>query len=242
MRTRVSVTVPPPTRCHVSPAHRSPRRGWPGLWPLLVLALLAAVGCRAEHGTVGAPEHFSPVVVDSPVGPLRLQLWVWPKGKVFRHADSLMIHYRMFNAGPRDHAYRDAAEFYHFRVIGPDGTRRYPRVVSATDGVAGAQRILLYPGEAGEMHTINLACMPYHAYTFEPLYRPSDPGRCEAAFAFTEAGTYRIIGQRVPPTAWIPAETLATLGIRRARGEDTLASHADTLAIEYQPRSWWQLW
>jgi hypothetical protein len=121
------------------------------------MGLFATAGCNGDVGTVGAPEHFSPMVVDSSVGPLRLQLWVWPKDVVFRRSDSIMINYRIVNPGPGDHAYRDAAEYYYFRVIGPDSRRLYPNVVSATAGIGGAQRILLYPGEAGETRTINLA-------------------------------------------------------------------------------------
>lgn len=208
---------------------------------LTLLGLLTTAACYEDIGTVGAPEHFGPIVVDSPRGPLGIQLWVWPKALVFRRPDSILINYRMYNPGPGDHAYRDAAEYYYFRVVGPDGERLSPKVVSATDGMGPSQRILLYPGEAGEMHTINLACMPYHAYSFEPLFRPSERNGCEAAFEFNEAGTYLVIGQRIPPPAFEPDDDWATPEVRRARGEDTLPSRADTLEIRFQPhRRWWR--
>ena len=209
---------------------------------LAFIGLFATAGCNGDVGTVGAPEHFSRMVVDSPAGPLRLQLRVWPKDMVFRRSDSIMINYRIVNPGPGDHAYRDAAEYYYFRVIGPDGRRLYPKVVSATEGSGGAQRILLYPGEAGVTHTINLACMPYHAYSFEPLFRPPDPYGCEASFEFRVAGTYRVIGQRVPPPAFPPEYDSFTPEMRRAKGEDTLPSRADTLEITFQPRRRWRPW
>ncbi|HEX8453981.1 MAG TPA: hypothetical protein VF647_17985 [Longimicrobium sp.] len=228
--------------------HRSPdpvRRTPPvfavRLRQLLFIGVLAAAGCSDDDGSVGAPEHFSPMVVDSPVGPLRLQLSIWPKNVVFRRPNLIMIHYRMVNPGPGDHAYRDAAEYYHFRVVRPNGQRLYPRVVSATEGMGEAQRILLYPGEAGETHTINLACMPYHAYSFEPLFRAPDRYGCEASFQFREAGVYQVIGQRVPPPAFGPEDDW-TPEARRAKGEDTLPSRADTLEINFQPSSRWWPW
>jgi hypothetical protein len=70
---------------------------------LLLIGVLAAAACSDDDGTVGAPEHFSPMVVDSPVGPLRLQLSVWPKNVVFRRPNRIMINYRMVNPGPGDH-------------------------------------------------------------------------------------------------------------------------------------------
>lgn len=226
----------------IAPAALDSRHGVAASSRLLLVALLATGACTTDSGTVGAPEHFSRVVSSAPVGPLRLQLWVWPKNTVFHRADSIVIHYGMFNPGPGDHAYRDAAGFYHFRVIDPHGRRLFPRVVSATDGAAGAQRILLYPGEAGEMHTINLACMPYHPYTFEPLYRSPGPYGCPAAFELREPGTHLVIGQRVPSPAFTAEDTWASPRDRRAQGEDTLPSHADTLAIEYRPHPWWRVW
>src|SRR5688572_13246872 len=121
---------------------------------LLLVALGAALGCAGDPGSVGAPEHFGPVV-QTPTGPLQLQMWIWPRDHVFRDPDSVVIHYHVANPGPADQAYRDRAEDYHFRVIGPDGRRMAPVVVSATDGMGPSQRILLFPGETGEMHTIN---------------------------------------------------------------------------------------
>ena len=242
MRKRIPAErVPPFWRRQSGHRRWIPQHVSPWTWALAFAGLLTAA-CKADVGTVGAPEHFSAVVVDSPVGPLQLQLGVRPRNVVFHRPDSIMIHYRVFNPGPGDHAYRDAAEDYYFRVIGPDGQRLYPKVVSATEGMGDSQRILLYPGEGGERHTINLACMPYHAYSFEPLFRPPDPYGCEASFQFHTGGTYLVIGQRIPPPAFKPEYDWATPEMRRARGEDTLPSRADTIAISYQPRRRWWPW
>ena len=210
--------------------------------PLSWLAIAVPGGCQRETGSVGAPEHVGAVTVDSVVGPLRLQLGPGGRRPTFERADSILIHYHMHNPGPRDFAYIDDPRFYYFRVFGPDGMRLFPEVVSATDGGAGTERILLLPGESGVTHSVNLACMPYHPMTFQPLVRPPDPSWCEAAFEFERPGTYRVVGQRVPPPAFGADERTVTPAMRRAQGGDTLASHADTLIIEFRPRPWWRRW
>jgi hypothetical protein len=230
------------------PASRSGENPWKpdsAMLPLFGRASLLRVGalflavqslseCARNDGDVGAPEHFGPML-DEQTGPLAIQLWVWPHDKVFRQADSVFVNYRMANPGPSDAAYRDAPEYYYFRVIGPDGARLFPRVYSATDGMGASERILLYPGEAGGMHTINLACMPYHPYSFDPLLRRVDD--CAASFKFQEPGRYLVIGQRIPPPAW--HDESDSSGVRRRLNSDTLPSRADTVAIMVRPRRWW---
>lgn len=131
---------------------------WVRQW--VFICALTAAGCREDGGSVGAPEHFTPVVVDSPVGPLRLKLGVWPKNMVFRRSDSIMINYQVVNPGPGDHAYHDAAEYYHFRVFAPNGQRLYPRVVSATDGGGSHNEFCYTPVKQGQCIRLILPACP----------------------------------------------------------------------------------
>ncbi len=192
----------------------------------MIGCVLVAACSRADRSAIRAPEYEGGLVA-TPTGPLRLIMS--PDRQVVRNRDVILVRYSLQNAGPVAQRFRDVPGFYFFNLLDPDGHRQLPVANSEVMGSGGVNTVLLEPGESGEEHVINLACMEYHPLTFTPQFRNTTPYGCMLQYRLHKAGTYTVIGQRIPPGP------MPEYGVK---GE--LPSTADTVRFEYRP--WWRLW
>jgi len=186
---------------------------------LIPMPLLVALGgCMTAEAPSSDPQAWPPeggsrdgggLFYDFPAyGPTNaLQLELTPVADTFRRPDSVLVKYVVRNTGP-DQAFRDFSDFYYFKVIGPDGNALMPIFYEETYGMGAGRLIHFAHGATTEVHAINLACMPYHALTFDPVFPWSEPlvaapeglesFPCQLVYDFTEPGRYLIIGQHIP--------------------------------------------
>jgi hypothetical protein len=152
-----------------------------------------------------------------------------PQDPVVRNRSAVLIRYHLLNAGDSVQHYRDVPDFYYFNLIDPDGRRQRPVANSEVLGSGGAKSVVLSPGQAGEEHVVNLACMEYHPLSFTPQFHDNAAYGCMLEYRLHKSGTYKVIGQRIPPGP-MPEYNFP--------GE--LPSIADTIEFEFRP--WWKLW
>lgn len=164
-----------------------------------------AVSWPPEGGSRGGEGLF----YDFPeVGPTnQLQLELAPVSDTFPYADSVLVRYHVENHGPTQ-TFRDLSEFYYFTVIGPDGRHLVPIFYEESYGGSAGRAMEIAPGGTTALHAINLACMPYHARTFEPLFPWSVPANpapegfesspCQLVYDFSAGGRYIVIAQHIP--------------------------------------------